>query len=341
MRGFASDNQSGVHPDILTALASVNIEHTPSYGADPWTADATKLMCSTFGATDAFFVFNGTGANVVALKSVLRSHQAVICATTAHLNIDECAAPEITGQFKLLGVPSRNGKLTVQDVIDRLVRRGDEHHVQPRVVSITQPTELGTVYSCEEMRAIADVCHANNLLLHVDGSRLVNAAAFLGVSLKQITADVGVDILSLGGTKNALMFGEAILFFGKGLAEHARYVRKQCTQLYAKSRFVAAQFTAFLSHELWLKNARHANAMAKRLAESVSVVPGVTLTQVTQANAVFAIIPKSAAKLVKQKYFFYEWDELTGEVRWMTSFDTQQADVDGLVAELKAALTSM
>jgi threonine aldolase len=329
MKSFASDNYAGAHPDVLAALADANTGHAVSYGADPWTARAEAALRDHFGAQSrSLLVFNGSGANVLALRCACRPWEAAICAEGAHVNVDEGGAPERIAGVKLIPVPTADGKLTPDDVRTHVSRVGDEHAVQPRVVTITQSTELGTRYSAEETVALAGAVHELGLLLHVDGARLVNAAAGLGVGLGAITAEAGVDILSLGGTKNGMALGEAVVFLNPALAEGARYLRKQTLQLASKGRFLAAQFVAMFEGDLWLRNARHANEMAARLAAHLSGMPAVTITQAVQANGVFAVIPASAAEAVRATWPFYTWNQRTGEVRLVCSWDTSTEDVD-------------
>jgi threonine aldolase len=340
-RGFASDNYAGVLPEVLDAIAAANSGHAVSYGADEWTARAEELFRSHFGdEARAALVFNGTGANVVALQALTRPYQAAICASTAHLNVDECGAPEHVAGIKLLAIDTPDGKLTPPLVQPRLVRIGDEHAVQPRVVSITQSTELGTVYTPDEVRALADQAHEHGLLLHVDGARLANAAAALDVSLRAITTDLGVDAVSFGGTKNGLMLGEAVVFLRGELGDEVAFLRKQSMQLASKMRFIAAQFEPLLSGDLWLRTAAHANAMARRLAAAVATVEGVQITQRVQANAVFALLPPGAAAALQERWRFYVWDESTGEVRWMCSWDTTPGDVDAFAADVREAVAA-
>ncbi|MEA2430969.1 MAG: threonine aldolase [Thermoleophilaceae bacterium] len=338
-RGFASDNHAGVLPEVLEAIATANVGHAVSYGADEWTARVEELFRTHFGEeARTALVFNGTGANVVALQALCRPFQACICASTAHLNVDECGAPERVAGLKLLPVDTPDGKLTPAIVEPRLVRFGDEHAVQPRVVSITQSTELGTLYTLDEIRALADQAHGHGMLLHVDGARLANAAAALGVSLRELTTDVGVDAVSFGGTKNGLLLGEAVVFLGAGLGDEVAYLRKQSMQLASKMRFIAAQFEALLSGDLWLRAASHANAMAELLAAAVEGIEGVTLTQKVEANAVFAVLPPGVAEALQERWRFYVWDETTGEVRWMCSWDTTPEDVDAFAADVGQSL---
>jgi threonine aldolase len=336
-RGFGSDNHAGILPEVLAAIGAANEGHAESYGHDELTARVEARFREELGdATRAFLVFNGSGANVLALRAVLAPWQGVVCAETAHLNIDEGGAPEAWG-IKLLTVPAPDGKLSPETVATRIVRLGDEHAVQPRVVSISQSTELGTVYTLDEVRALADHAHAHGLMLHVDGARIANAAAALGVSLRAATTDLGVDLLSFGGTKAGLLAGEAVVVLTEEAATALPYLRKQTLQLASKMRFIAAQFDALLTGERWRAAAGHANAMAARLAAAVRDVPGVTLTQEPQANAVFATLPPGAAARLRERWFFYDWDELRGEVRWMCSWDTTEADVDAFAADVAQA----
>jgi threonine aldolase len=330
-RGFGSDNHAGALPEVLDALAAVNHGHASSYGHDEHTARAERLFAEHFGAqARTFLVFNGTGANVVALRAMCRPWEGVVCAETAHLNVHEGGAPERVGGLKLLTVPAPDGKLTPERVAPRLARFGDEHAVQPKVLSITQSTELGTLYGLDELRALSELAHEHGLLLHVDGARLTNAAAALDVPLGAL-AD-GVDAISFGGTKAGLVFGEAVVFLRPELADGALYLRKQSMQLASKMRFAAAQLEALLTSERWRAAAANANAMARRLAERVSAVDGVRITQPVQANAVFAILPPGAAERLQREWAFYTWDESTGEVRWMCSWDTTAEDVDAFAA---------
>lgn len=335
MKAFASDNYAGAHPEVMAAIAEANRDHAVAYGADPWTARAEEVLRGHFGAdARVLLVFNGSGANVLSLRAACRPWHAAICAETAHVNVDEGGAPEHIAGVKLLAVQTPDGKLTPELVRSRVTRVGDEHAVQPRLVTITQSTELGTRYTVDEIAALADAAHADGLLLHVDGSRLSNAAAGLGTGLGELTAGAGVDLLSLGGTKNGLLLGEAVVFLEPSLAEGTRYLRKQTLQLASKSRFIAAQFVAMYEGDLWRRNAAHANAMATRLAGALSMVDGITITQPVQANGVFAIIPAAAADAVRPEWPFYTWDEATGEVRLMCSWDTGAEEVDAFAAAL-------
>jgi threonine aldolase len=332
-RGFASDNHAAVHPDVLAAIAAVNEGHASSYGEDPHTAAVGELFREQFGSeAEAFLVFNGSGANVASLDTLTRGFESAICTDVAHMNVDECGAPERLAGTKLLTVATDHGKLTADAVGRWESRRGDDHFPQPRVVSITQATELGTVYAPDEVRAIAEATHERGMFLHVDGARLANAAASLELSLGAVTTELGVDVVSFGGTKNGLMFGEAVVFCRPGLGESFEFVRKQLGQLASKMRFVAAQFDALLAGDAWRRPAANANAMAARLAAAVEGLPGVTITQRVQANAVFVILPPEVADRLQERFFFYTWDEGTGEVRWMCSWDTTADDVDSFAA---------
>jgi threonine aldolase len=339
-RGFGSDNHAGVLPEVLAAIAAANDGHAPSYGHDRLTARVEERFRQELGEqARAFFVFNGSGANVLALRALLRPWQGVVCAESAHLNVDEGGAPEALAGAKLLTVPTPDGKLTPELVASRLVRIGDEHAVQPRIVSISQTTELGTLYAPAEVRALADQAHAHDLLLHVDGARITNAAAALGVSLREATTDLGIDALSFGGTKAGMLAGDAVVLFGESAAAAMPYLRKQTLQLASKLRFLSAQFDALLADELWRRAAGHANAMAARLAAAVRDLDGLQITQEPQANAVFAVLPPGVADRLRERWLFYDWDERRGEVRWMCSWDTTEADVDAFAADVAAAVS--
>lgn len=336
-RGFASDNYAGVHPEILAAIATANGGHQIAYGEDDYSARLQETIAGHFGPqASAYPVFNGTGANVTSLMAVLPRWGAVVCAETAHINTDENGAPERVGSIKLLTVPTEDGKLT-PELIDRQAWGwGDEHRAQPLAVSITQTTELGTAYTAAEIAAITEHAHSLGMKVHIDGSRIANAAATLDAPLRAFTTDAGVDLLSFGGTKNGMLFGEAVVELAGDESVKAAlpYLRKQNMQLASKMRFVSAQLIAMLSGDLWLRSARHANAMAARLAERVSALPGVRVTQPVQANAVFAILDRGVADRLRQDFRFYDWDQATGEVRWMCAFDTTEADVDAFTTRL-------
>lgn len=327
-KNFASDNFSGAHPKIIEAVISANVGHAKSYGYDEYTQRADKKFKELFGENaEAFYVFNGTAANVIGLAGITPSYSAIICADVSHINNDECAAPQRFIGCRLEPVKTTDGKLTVESIKKHIVRVGDHHYAQPRVISITQPTEYGTVYRPDEIKAIADLAHSYKMYFHMDGARLSNAAASLGVSLKSLTADAGVDVLSFGGTKNGIMFGDAIIFFKMEYTKDFKYVRKQGMQLASKMRFISVQFEALLSDSLWLKNATHANNMAKLLADQIKNIKGVEITQKVEANVVFAKIPQKYISALQSEIFFYLWNENTSEVRFMTAFDTTEDDV--------------
>jgi len=338
MKGFASDNYAGAHPEVLAAIAGANDEHALPYGADPWTARAEALLAEHFGEqARSYLVFNGSAANVLCLRALCRPWESVICAAQAHINVDEGGAAEAIAGVKLQAVPTIDAKLTPEHVASQLARVGDEHAVQPRVVSITQSTELGTRYTPYELHALAHFAHERGLLLHVDGARLANAAAALQCSLREITTDVGVDAVSFGGTKNGLLAGEAVVFLDPALAEGFQYLRKQTLQLASKGRFLAAQFIALLEGDLWLRNAAHANAMAARLADALAAIPGVRLTQPVQANALFAVLATGVTERLQRDWPFYTWDPASGEVRLVCSWDTTEDEVDAFAADVRQA----
>ncbi|HJQ33843.1 MAG TPA: low specificity L-threonine aldolase [Pyrinomonadaceae bacterium] len=338
-RGFASDNNAGVHERVMDAVRSANHGHAVAYGDDVYTETAERLFRERFGErAEVFFVFGGTGANVTSLAALTRPHHAVVCAETAHINVDECGAPERFAGCKLIALVTPDGKLTPEQIEPLLSRQGDQHHVQPHVISISQPTELGTVYTSEETRRLAEFARRTGMLLHVDGARLANAAAHTGASLKEMTTDAGVDVLSFGGTKNGMMYGEAVVFLNPSLSADFRFVRKQAAQLPSKMRFVAAQFTALLAEDLWLENAAHANRCAQLLAAELARVPEIRITQPVESNAVFAVMPREAVPRVQERFFFYVWDEQISEVRLMCSFDTTEEDVRELATVIREAL---
>jgi threonine aldolase len=327
-RSFASDNNAGVHPEVIEALARANAGHVVAYGDDPYTARAIKAFEQHLGRNIAvYFVFGGTGANVLGLQAVAKPHQAVVCATTAHINVDECGAPEKIAGCKLLSLESPNGKISVDQVKPFLHVAGVEHHVQPRVISVSQSTEMGTVYTQRELKTLSSFARKNNMLLHMDGARIANAAVSLNASLKEITVAAGVDVLSFGGAKNGMMYGEAVVFFDKAMAADFKYIRKQGMHLPSKMRFIAAQFETLLSGDLWRRSATHSNRMAQLLAKELQTIPQIRITQPVESNGVFAVIPKKYIPQLQKRYFFYVWNEEISEVRLMTSFDTTEEDI--------------
>lgn len=339
-RSFASDNTAPVHPAVLAKLAQVNTGYAVAYGDDPYTAQVEAWFREQFGeGTASLLVWNGTGANVVALRSMLRPWQGVICAEQAHISVDECGAPEWMTGSKLVSVPTPDAKLTPAMIRAAVTRIGDHHAVQPRVVALTQPTECGTVYSQAEMAAICEVARELGLLVFVDGARIANAAASLGLPLRAFTRDVGVDMLSFGASKNGAMGAEAIVALNGASVDELKYLRKQSAQLPSKGRYLAAQFLALADGDLWLANARHANAMAARLAAGVRDIAGVRITQAVQASAVFAVLPRAVTEALQRDFHFYVWNEATDEVRWMTSWATDEADVDEFGGAIRAALS--
>jgi threonine aldolase len=339
LRGFASDNYAGVHPEILDALALANGGHQVSYGEDVYTESLQHVFKHHFGpAAQTYPVFNGTGANVVALQSMTERWDSVICAESAHINVDECGAPEKVAGLKLLTLPTPDGKLTPELVDRHAWGWGDEHRAQPRVVALTQSTELGTRYTPQEIAALCDQAHQHGMKVYVDGARLANAAAALGRPLKEFTTDAGVDVLSFGGTKNGMMLGEAIVVLNPDAARGVQFLRKAAMQLASKMRFVSVQFEALLGSDLWLRNATHANAMTQRLYAEVRDLPGLQVVRTPQANAIFAILPAEVTERLQKRFRFYTWNEHTGEVRWMTSFDTTEADIDVFAAAIAEEL---
>ncbi|MGO9125048.1 MAG: threonine aldolase family protein [Terriglobales bacterium] len=327
-RSFASDNNAGIHPKVLQAVARANAGHAVGYGDDSYTQAAIGKFKQHFGAdVEVFIVFNGTAANCLSLKALTQSYQAVICTEAAHIYTDECGAPEKFTGCKLIPVATPDGKLTVESVSHAYHGIGDQHHVQPRVISITQASEMGTVYQPREIRGLARFAHERDMFLHMDGARIANAAVSLGLNLRQATRDLGVDVLSFGGTKNGAMGAEAVVFFDKKLAHDFQYLRKQGMQLASKMRFISAQFEALLSGDLWKKNARHANRMAALLKKEVGKIPQVKIVYPVDANGVFAQVPRRAIAKLQKRYFFYVWNEEESVVRWMCSFDTTEQDV--------------
>jgi threonine aldolase len=345
-RGFGSDNHSGASPEVLKAIAEANVDHALAYGDDEYCARVGELFKQTFGEqASVYLVFNGTGANVLNIDAMCRSHNAVVCAETAHINVDECGAPQRIVGCRLLTVPTPDGKLTPELVKTQLHGFGFEHHSQPRAISISQPTELGTLYTIDELIALADLAHSYDMYLHVDGARLANAAVALGCTFRQMTTDCGVDCLSFGGTKNGLLMGESAVILNPKLDVELKYRRKQMAQLCSKMRFMAVQFEAYLNGErrtengelvpLWRSNAEHSNRMAQLLYRELQGVPQVKVMYPVQVNSVFAQLPREVWTALQQEYFFYDWDEAENVVRWMCSFDTTEEDIHNFVAALR------
>ncbi|MDO5663895.1 MAG: beta-eliminating lyase-related protein [Bacteroidia bacterium] len=336
MRSFGSDNNSGVHPRILQAIMDANKDHAIGYGDDKWTRDAEKAVKSLIGkdGIEPFFVLNGTGANVIALQVCTLSFHSIICASTAHIAVDECGAPTKFTGCVLKEIPTPDGKLTPELVRAHLHGFGFEHHSQPKVIAISQTTEMGTAYTPQEIKTLADLAHEHDMYLFIDGTRIANACAFLNVSLKEMTVDCGVDIFTLGGTKNGLMMGEVIVPLRKELAANMKYYRKQTTQLYSKMRFISAQFTPYISENIWLENARHSNAAAQKMAEQMRQL-SVEITQRVESNEIFFIAPKNIIDKLLEKYFFYPWDESRNEWRLVCSWDTSEEDINDFIDYLK------
>jgi threonine aldolase len=338
-RGFASDNYAGIHPEVLAAITVANVGHQSAYGDDEVTAKLQSVVELNFGSTAKVFpVFNGTGANVTALQAMLNSWEAVICADTAHINVDEGGAPEKVAGLKLWTVPNSDGKLTPELIRSQAFDFGSVHRAQQRAVSITQSTELGTVYSIAELKEIVKTSHELGLYVHLDGARIANGAAALGVTLKEMTTDVGIDVVSFGGTKNGAMGAEAVIALNPEALPHYEFVRKSAMQLASKMRFISAQLIALLENDLWLRNAQHANKMAGLLASEVSEIPGVVLPRKVEANAVFPILPAAVTEKLQQDFKFYTWNQSTGEVRWMCSWDTTADDVQSFVAAVRTEM---
>ncbi len=338
-RGFASDNNAGVHPDIMKEIASANAGHVTGYGYDIYTEQALGLFREHFGNnTETFFVFNGTAANVLGLWSTTHSWNSIVTASTAHIEQDECGAPEKLTGCKVLTVDTTDGKIRVEMLEKHMHGFDFEHHAQPGVISVTQPSEMGTVYTPDEIKKLAGFAHDKGMILHMDGARLGNAAVSLGLPFRSFTTDVGVDVLSFGGTKNCLMYGEAVCFLKPRLSENFKYLRKQGMQLASKMRFISAQYIGYFRNDLWKKCAEHSNEMAKILESKLKGLDRIVITQPVQSNGVFVIMPYSVAREVSKTYFFYPWNEMNSEYRLMTSWDTTEEDIDGFVALMKKEL---
>ncbi|HEX8806398.1 MAG TPA: aminotransferase class I/II-fold pyridoxal phosphate-dependent enzyme [Candidatus Aquilonibacter sp.] len=339
-RSFASDNNAPIAPEILQAILDANEGDAVGYGDDPWTARAIARFREHFGAeTDVYFTFNGTGANIVALSCVLRPWEAVLAPSTAHLQVDECGALERFAGSKVIPISTPDGKLRIADIEPYLLGTSGEHHPQPRAISISNTTEWGDVYERDEVRELCTFAHERDLLVHVDGARIANAAAALGTTPRAITQDIGVDVLTFGGTKNGLLGGEAVCFFNPRLSANVGpYVHKQAMQLASKMRYISAQFEALLTDERWLNYASHANAMAQRLLAGVANIPGVKVTRPVRANAIFATMDRAAIARVQKQFFFFCFDEAKPEVRWMTHWATTEADIDAFVEAVREAI---
>lgn len=329
MRSFASDNNSGVHPLVMQAVIDANQAHAVGYGDDPWTERAAEAIRKSFGSSAIpFFVFNGTGANTIAIKAMTRSYHAVLAANTAHIVVDECGAPARFSSTALVSIDTTDGKLSPELLKEHLHGFGDCHHSQPKLVYISQVTELGTLYSLEEVRRLADFVHSYGMYLHMDGARLANACAALDCSFREMTVEAGVDILSFGGTKNGMMMGEVVICFDEAVAAHIPYYRKQATQLASKMRYMSAQFLPYLEQNLWLDNAKHANAMAVRLYNGLKAIGHVEAVYPLQSNALFLKVPKQLIEPLMEKYFFYVWNEAEQVIRLVCSWDTSEGDIE-------------
>jgi threonine aldolase len=339
-KGFGSDNHAPVHPQILQSILACNQGHEPSYGTDDLTLDTQKKFQKLFEhPVQTFFVFNGTAANVLALKAICKTYQSVFVSDVSHVNVDECGAPENIGGFKLIPIASHDGKITVEGLEKELKRRGDQHFSQPAVVSVTQPTEVGTVYSLEELKNIFDFCKKNSLLIHIDGARIANAVHSLKTSFYKMTVELGVDVVSFGGTKNGFLFGEAVVFINQELAKDFKFIRKQGCQLPSKTRYIACQFQAYLENQLWNQIAQHSHQMALLLEENLKKFSQVEITHPVQSNAVFAKFPREWIKGLREVAFFYIWDEKTFECRLMMSWDTQKEDIFKFIEYIQTRAT--
>ena len=336
MRSFASDNNSSVHPNVMEAIINANKNHALGYGDDPWTEEATKKVQALFERESyPLFVFNGTGSNTMALQMMTRPYHIIFCAETAHIAVDECGAPAKATGCIMRPIMTTDGKLTPELLKPYMVNFGVEHHSQPGAIYISQCTELGTIYTPDELRALCNFAHSHGLKVHMDGARISNAAAALNLSLDEISASCGIDTLTLGGTKNGLMGAECVVVFDKSLFAEARYARKQSCQLASKMRYISCQFTAFLTDNLWLKCAEHANAMAKRLYDELVQFPEVTFTQKFESNQLFLTMPRDVEDKLHERYYFYFWNEAINEMRLVTSFDTTEEDIDNFIAYVR------
>lgn len=339
MRSFGSDNHSGIHPAVLEAIRQANVDHTCAYGDDVYSENLQKKVQEIFGENATIFpMFNGTGANICALRACVQPFHAILCPENGHIFVDECGAPEYLTGAALKAIPTKDGKVTVEMLEPFLHAFGFEHHSQPKVLYISQATELGTIYKPEEIKRLAQFLHQYKMYLHVDGARLANAAATLQCSLKEITADCGVDILSFGGTKNGMLMGESVITFCPELAENMKYIRKQSTQLFSKMRFTATQFLAYFQNNLWLINATHANNMAQLLRRKIEEIGNFEFTQPTEANTILVKLSPTLITEMLKHHFFYVWNEESHEIRLVTSWDTTEADIEGFIYTLKNIL---
>ncbi len=339
MRSFASDNNSGVHPLVMEALRRANDDHAVGYGDDPWTEEAIRKIREVFTPDcEPLFVFNGTGSNAVALQLCTRPYHSIICAETAHIYVDECGSPARMTGCQIRPVATPDGKLTPDLIRPYLCHFGEQHHSQPGVIYLSQCTELGTVYKPEEITALTELAHRHGMYVHMDGARLANACAALNLGFRELTADCGVDVLSFGGTKNGLMLGESVIVFNEVLKKEAYFVRKQSAQLASKMRYLSCQFTAYLTDDLWLKNATHANRMGALLYDGLKELPGVSFTQKVESNQLFLTMPRRVVDELLKSYFFYFWNEDIGEIRFVTSFDTKKEDIEELLQSVKKLL---
>ncbi len=339
MRSFASDNNSGVHPLVMEALNLANQDHAVGYGDDPWTKEAVKKIKEEFTSDcEPLFVFNGTGSNAIALQLATRSYNSILCAETAHIYVDECGAPARMTGCHVRPIATVDGKLTPELIRPHLKNFGEQHHSQPGVIYLSQCTELGTIYTIEELKALTGLAHEFGLYVHMDGARLANACVALNVSFKELTVDCGIDVLSFGGTKNGLMLGESVIVFNPDLKKEARFIRKQSAQLASKLRYLSCQFTAYLTDGLWRKNALHANKMAVELYEGLQNIPGVSFTQKMESNQLFLTMPRKVIDKLQESYFFYFWNEPANEIRLVTSFDTTEADIQSFLEAVHAVL---
>ncbi len=341
MKGFGSDNHSGMHPEILKKFIDANVEHSPSYGTDSYSEQAIEIFRAHFGKQcDVHFVYNGTAANVLCLRAAVKNYESFMCSDVSHLNIDECGAPEFFSG-KLIPVKSANGKIIFSELEKHLIRKGDQHYSQPRLISLTQPTELGTCYSLNEIQNIVTLAKKHNMYIHIDGARLTNAVVHLKTTFKEMITDLGIDIVSFGGTKNGLAFGEAVLILNKDLQKDFKYIRKQSAQLPSKTRFIASQYLGYFGNDLCFQIAQHSLNMALLLRKNIEAITEIEITEPTESNAVFVKLPKHLISILREKYFFYVWNEKTYECRLMMSWDTTPEDVQGFTKLLLKNLNGL